>query len=308
MATRGRKDGGPDPEPETADAAPPAARRGRAPDVPEGPLGALADGLDEVVPGLEVLERELVFEGGARADLVAVDPAGRLYWVLLAPEEGDRAVVEVLDALRFVRTRLELVVRHFGELRVSAERAPRVVVVSPSSDARLAERLSVLNDAGVMVFGLESIRSATRERAYLVRIDGGASVGAAGGPEVFLRSLPARLEPLGAALVERMGRLDEELVVSGDGSALVWRLAGEVLCRVERVGDLLQASVAPRHAPLPLGDVTDLEELVGHAMQRLVQVLGLAQPDRPASGPRPTQGPAPDEPILTPEEIQAFRE
>jgi crossover junction endodeoxyribonuclease RuvC len=48
--------------------------RGRAQEA-RGPLAALTEGLDEIVPGIEILDRELSFEGGARADLAGVDPS-----------------------------------------------------------------------------------------------------------------------------------------------------------------------------------------------------------------------------------------
>jgi hypothetical protein len=311
MAARGKKDD----EAERGEDEPAEEKRGRAKATESGPLAALSAGLDEIVPGLEVLDRELVFEGGARADLAAVDPSGRLHLVLLAGEDADKAVLEALDALGVVRTQIELLLRHFGEGRLNPERAPRVLVVSPSSDVRLAERLSVLADAGVLVLGLRSVKSAAGERSYLVRIDPIARAsGVGGGVAAFLRTLPVRLEPLGTALVERMERLDEELSTVGDATTLVWRLGGEVLCKVERIGDLLQASVAPRHEPLALGDLADLEKLVERAMARLVRVLNLtrgeargeARGERPG-GPRPS-GPGRDEPLLTAEEIQAFRE
>ncbi len=309
MATRGKKDDEPDRGPEREEGAPVAEKRGRArPDEERGPMAALIAGLDEIVPGIEVLDRELVFEGGARADLAAVDPSNRLYLVLLAGEDADKAALEALDALGIVRTQLELLLRHFGEERVSAERAPRVLVVSPTSDARLAERLSVLGDAGVLVLGLRSVKSAAGERAYLVRLDSATrATGGTGGVAAFLRALPARLEPLGNALVERMGRLDEELTTAADASTLVWRLAGEVLCRVERIGELLQASVAPRHEPLALASGQDLDQLVERAMARLVGTLKLTRGEGPAPGPRAVPA-AREEPLLSAEEIQAFRE
>jgi hypothetical protein len=273
---------------------------------------AWSAGLDEIVPGLAIVDRELVFEGGARADLVAVDPSGRLHLVLRASEDADRAVLETLDALALVRGQLELLVRHCGEGRVNPERAPRVLVVCPGSDARLVERLCVLGDSGVLVLGLRAVKSAAGEHTYLVRLDPAARAAAGpGGVDAFLRALPGRLEPLAATLLERMQRLDEELACSGDRTTLVWRLAGEVLVKVERVGELLQASVAPQHEPLPLADFADLERLVERALGRLVRVLGLTRTERPPAGP-PGIGKAPsprsDEPILTPEEIQAFRE
>jgi len=273
-----------------------------------GPLSALIDGLDEIVPGLEILDRELVFEGGARTDLAGVDPSGRLHLVLLAGEDADRAALEALDALNVLRSQLELLVRHFGERRVNPERAPRLFVVSPVADGRLKERLAALADAGVVVLGLRTVKSAAGERAYLVRLGSERGTAASpGGVAAFLHSLPARLEPLGAVLVKRMERLDEELEPSADGTTLVWRLRGEVLCRVERVGDLLQGSVAPRHEPLSLADMADLEALVERALDRLVRILGMTPEREGHAGPKNLVA-RHDAPILTPEEIQAFRE
>lgn len=302
MAARGKKD-------DEAEKGGEEAGRPRAKaDEERDPLAALIAGLDGIVPGLEVLDRELAFEGGARADLIVVDPSGRLHLVLLANEDADKAVLETLDALGLLRTQLDVLVRHCGEGRVNPERAPRVLVVCAGSDARMVERLGVLVDAGVLVLGLRAVKSAAGEHTYLVRLDSSAraTLGPSG-VEAFLRALPARLETLGSALVERMERLDEELACTGDATTLVWRLAGEVLVKVERIGELLQASVAPRHEPLPLADLGDLDRLVERALGRLVRVLGLTRAERPESAPQPGPGRS-DEPILTPEEIQAFRE
>jgi hypothetical protein len=302
-----------------ADAAPaPPERRVRARNAggDRGPLDSLVDGLDEIVPGISVLDSELAFEGGARADLAAVDPSGRLHLVLVAGEDADRAALEALDALGVLRTQLELFVRHFGEGRINPERSPRVLVVSPGTDTRLAERLAPLADAGVSVLGLRTMRSRAGERSYLVKLDtGGRTAAASTGTAAFLRGLPSRLEALGNALVERMQRLDEELTPTADATTVVWRLADEVLVRVERIGDLLQASVAPRHEPLPLGDLADLERLTEKVYARLVRVLNLTRGEEPLAplepgaargdGRREAQR---DEPLLTPEEIQAFRE
>jgi hypothetical protein len=313
MAARAKKDEEAEKEADAEEASRPRARTPEESDA----KAAWIEGLEEVVPGLEIVDRELSFEGGARADLVAVDPSGRLYLVLRASEDADRAVLETLDCLALVRTQLELLARHCGEGRVNPERAPRVLVVCPGSDARLVERLGVMSDVGVFVLGLRAVKSATGEHTYLVRLDPAAhaAVGPAG-LDAFLRALPARLEPLGTALLERMQRLDEELACTGDATTLVWRLSGEVLVKVERIGELLQASVAPRHEPLPLADLDDLDALVERALGRLVRVLGLTRAEQPGGGPsaaapklaKPLMTMKPDEPILTPEEIRAFQE
>src|SRR5262245_56460227 len=117
MAARGKKDDDSEREPERdepePEAAPTEKRPRRAhvepteptdPTEERGPLTALTEGLDEIVPGLRVLDRELVFEGGGRADLAAVDPSGRLHLVLLAHEDADKAALEALDAVAVVRT------------------------------------------------------------------------------------------------------------------------------------------------------------------------------------------------------------
>ena len=313
MATRARKEEEPERSAERADAGAAAEAedkprsRGRAQEA-RGPLAALTEGLDEIVPGIEILDRELSFEGGARADLAGVDPSGRLHLVLLAGEDADRAALEALDTLQVLRTQVDLLVRHLGEGRVNPERAPRLLVVTPTAEEKLGARLGALVDAGVSVLGLRAVKSASGERTYLVRTGTGGGGASAGGVAAFLRGLPARIEPLGQMLVERMERADEEITPSGDGTALVWRLQGEVLCRVERVGDLLQASVAPGHEPHTLNDVADLEKLLARAYARLTQVLKLSRGDAPQRG-GPKLAPNPEDgPILTPEEIQAFRE
>jgi hypothetical protein len=302
MATRTKRDDEERTEDEGGER--PKAQSGRREE--RDPEAALVEGLEELVPGLAVLERELVLEGGARADLAAADPSGRLWLVQLAGEDVDRAALEVLDLLAVLARELELVVRHLASERVQAERAPRIVVVSPNSDARLCARLAPLAAAGVEVVGLRAVKSKSGERAYLARLEAdGRPAVSASGVGAFLRALPARHEPLVRALLERMERLDEELVVSGDASVLLWRLAGEVLARIERSGEVLAASVAPRHEPLALGDAADAERFVERALARLVRVLGMVRAERPAEeAPRPRT----DEPLLTSEEIQAFRE
>jgi len=275
------------------------------------PLAALVQGLDELVPGLELIDRDLELEGGLRADLAAADPAGRLWLVRVAGDDPDQAALEALDLCARLARELELLVRHLGPERLRPGRPPRLVIVSPTCDERLAARLAPLAASGVEVIGLRSVKSAAGERAYLVRLEpNGRPVASEVGVSAFLRALPARHEALMHELIERMQRLDEELSVSADASAIVWRLGGEVLARVERSADGLAASVAPRHEPLALEGAPALERFVEQALARLVRVLGLAR-----SGPGPEPGPRAvrpaardDEPLLTDEELQAFRE
>jgi len=286
--------------------------QGRAPAPGERePLTALLEGLDELVPGLELIDRDLELEGGVRADLAAADPAGRLWLVRVAVEDVDQAALEALDLCARLTGELELLVRHLGPERLRPGRPPRLVIVSPNCDARLAARLAPLAACGVEVIGLRSVKSANGERAYLVRLEAsGRPVASEVGVSAFLAALPARHEALVNVLIERMQRLDEELSASADASAIVWRLGGEVLARVERSGERLQASVAPRHEPSALDGEPALERFVEQALGRLVRVLGLTRaPEAVEPGPRAVR-PAVhgDEPLLSAEELQAFRE
>lgn len=303
MATRTKRDD----EGRTGNAEDPRAEARLGAEEERDPRAALLVGLEELVPGLAVLDRELVLEGGARADLAASEPSGRLVFVQLAGEDTDRATLDALELLAALERESELLRRHLVPERAAGARAPRLLVVSPTSDPRLAARLAPLLAAGVEVVGLRSVRSAAGERAYLVRLDaGGRPLVRAGGVGAFRANLAARQEPLVRALLERMQRLDEELVVDGDADVLQWRLAGEVLARLEREGAGLVASVAPRHEAFPLGELADVERFVERALARLVRVLGVVRAE--ATAAEQARGPRSEEPILTPEEIQAFRE
>ena len=84
MAARGKREEREEREGEgaaAADETTPQKTRGEA---KESAVRPLEDSLDEFVPGIEILDRDLVFEGGARADLAGVDPSGRLHLVVVA--------------------------------------------------------------------------------------------------------------------------------------------------------------------------------------------------------------------------------
>lgn len=296
----------------------PAARKARGQGAGDDVLTALLSGLEEVLPGIEVIDRELVFENGGRADLAAVDPSGRLVLVLVAGDDGDRSVLEVLDTYHFARQNTAILARHLSGRRIQALTAPRIVVVNPANDATLVARLSALVGQGVEIFGVRSLKSAAGERSYLVQVGPSGAVEPSGehGVEAFLRELPSGLREIGSRLAERMGRLDEELDAAADRNALVWRFHGDVLARVERVGSRLQASIAPHLDPVPLTRHEDVERVVEDSLARLVEAMGLSgatvsSPPPPATG-RGERSPLDvvdsSEPLLTAEEIDAFRE
>ena len=183
-------------------------------------------------------------------------------------------------------------------------------MIDPANTVALVERLAPLAPLGVEVFGVQTIRSAAGERSYLVAREAPDSIRAPAerGVEAFLQALPDPLLDLGRELAERMARLDDDLIATGDKSALVWRWNGEILVRLEHVGERLQGSVGPHHRPGPVQRADDVERLVESALGRLVQCLeGHASPAE-GEDEEGAERPAGDEPLLTAEEIEAFRD
>lgn len=275
-------------------------------------LGALAAGLTEVLPGLEILDRDLVFEQGGRADLAGVDGGGRLVLVLVVDANPDLAALEVLDTHSLARRHADTIARHLvgnpSETRIDATLEPRTIVIDPAGSERLLLRLGPILESGIELFALHAIRSAAGERAYLAPLTAPPMRPArrAKAPEAgFLDALPPALAELGRAAVERLGRLDRELVVSGGSDAISWSHQSEVLVRLERVGNRLQAGVGPHLEPRVLESEEDLEPLLESALALLVQWLDY---DAPAAPVNPLAPPGAGDPILTREEIEAFRD
>jgi len=289
-----------------------------------GALSALASGLEEIVPGIEILERDLVFDEGGRADLACVDPSGKLYLVLLADGEADRIVLDTLDTYAFAEKNGALLARHLGRKR--GVRNVQVLVICLEASERLYERFGLLRAHGVGLFRVRSLQSASGEHSYLVPW-GEAEPGASRASiDHFLAGLTAPQLVLVRGLREKLARLDEALGPEAQNGSLVWRVEGEELLRLEPGADGLEVFLAPETSPRRLRADPDLDELAEGALQRLVLRWGTEEA-RPGGGTGPEDGvagekedePEPlsgglvadsmgDGPILTPEEIEAFRD
>ncbi len=284
-----------------------------------GVLAALEAGISEALPGVEILDRDLVFDT-AHADLAAVDPVGRLVLVLVAGEDTDRAALDALDLCAYARANAGLLVRHIGSRRLDPSIEPRVVAIDPDGDVRLAERLGAIAAAGIEIFAVQTVASAAGERSYLVATgpEARAALQDGGGVDTFLDALPLPLQEIGRELTSRMARLDDELFATADQHALVWRWNGEILARFECEGERLTASVAPNHAPSPVRRAEDIDDVLEEALARLVaeftprvpvrgELPGAPERELRDGPPRPVAGDlSPDEPILSQEERDAF--
>ncbi|MFT5292323.1 MAG: hypothetical protein ACI82F_004409 [Planctomycetota bacterium] len=287
-------------------------------------LEALGRGLEEALPGIEVLDRALVLDEGVQADLAAVDGSGRLLVVLLADTDADRATLAVLDLVAWVREHSSVLIRHLDCPALRADKSVRTLVVVTESVDSLCRRLVALDGSGVELFGLRTIQSSAGDRVYL------SSIGAPGrsplAPEeigdAFIGALPEDLRELGRHAVDRITRLDDELVALAGDDSIAWRFRGESLVRIERAGDRLRATLGPEHKLWPLRSTEDVEELLEGALSRLVPLfstvalggqndgaddgLGCGEEKRPdvMSQSMPSGG----KPLLSDEEMRAFHD
>lgn len=268
-------------------------------------LAAVASAVEAALPGVDVLDRALDLDDGARADLAGVDASGRLVLVQLAAESIDRAALDALDLLSLARRSPELFVRHLASDRIAPRLEPRVVVILEPDGARLAERLSPLAVAGLELFELRTVRSAAGERSHLLP-RANPAFQEAGAPGLsldrFVESLAPERQDLGRSLCERLARLDDELRTEVGMQSVAWYFQDRLLVRLEARGARLRGAVGPRGELRDLGSARAADELLEEALSRLVDEVGEGRPDAGSGAAR-------HEPIalLTAEELEAFR-
>lgn len=275
--------------------------------------------LRALLPGLRVLDRDLELDGAPVADLVC-EAEGRLVLVLMVDGEGDGPVLAALDALAAARRDGELLAAHLG-LPESFRRAPLVLLVAERFGERLRERLRAIPSEALWSLERRAVRTARRGDQALVRVhnvEGCGSPASGGGspspdPQAVQRFL-AQLGPpgarLGRELAQRIGRIDPELELEtrrGEGrEELWWRFRGRSLCGVAVNEGRLEGRLPDSSVPHAIQSPQALEAFLEWVLSCHLELLD-------ALAPRDGMGeivlvPPRREPLLTPEEIEAFRE
>jgi len=275
-------------------------------------LEAVAGAVEEALAGVRILDRALVFDDGSRADLAGVDSSGRVVLVRLASDDGDRATLGVLDLMAFARGHVELIARHLGAPRSTATVDPRVIVILEPADEVLAARLGAVTGAGLELYDLRTVKSAAGERAYLVARSSGmvSGVDVQATLQRFLDTLPPEKEQLGRELVARLARLDDELRTEATADAVAWFFRDRPLVRLESKSGRLSGAVGSDGRALDLSAPRDADELLEAAVTRLMEEVGRLdeggedgdEPDAALEGREPPLA------LLSPEEIEAFRD
>jgi len=269
---------------------------------------ALETGLSEVVPGLVVLDRDLELAEDQLANLVGVDAHGHLTLVLVVEGDKEAAVIEILDALKFGRQNAGLLRRHLECRELNPDRAPRVVAVAERFDDAIIGRLVPLVGRELHLFEIRTLRSARGDRAYLTRVageEGELEVGS-DSPEFFLASLPTDFVEVASTVIRRLERVDDEIDRAASKTQVLWRRDGELVARLGWSDGELSGFVTPDPDPMRLRASADVDPFVERVLERYWG--DLSPRDEAPLEVATSAAPRLDEPLLTAEEMEAFRD
>ncbi len=280
--------------------------------------------LRAVLPGLRLVDRDLELDGVPLADLVC-EAEGRLVLVLLVDGEGDGPALAALDALAAARRDGELLAAHLG-LVGAPRRPPLVLLVAERFGERLRERLCALPSDALWLLERRAVRTAQRGAQPLVRLVPSSAAAPPGGGDGGVGAAEARVDPqasarflaqlppgparLGRELIERIARIDPELEPEvrrvSDREQLWWSFRGRSLCglavRDGRLEGRLPGSPVP-HGIHSAGGIDTFLEWVLSCHLELLDTFADHGPVGEVELVPPRR-----EPLLTPEELEAFRE
>src|SRR5204863_7532884 len=160
---------------------------------------------------------------GRSIDWVGIDPSGRVVFALHCDGSGEEGVIAALDALVFFERNRAVLGQHLRSPRARASLAPTIALIADSFSELLLARLCGLGSASLRLLELRQLSSARGERAYLVPVApsfGRNAPPAPRGPEAFLSALSEAKRPLGELLVNRIGRIDDQLTTSAGEHSL----------------------------------------------------------------------------------------
>jgi hypothetical protein len=274
-------------------------------------LGILETDLPRLVPGLGVVDRGLLLARGhargtegRRADLVLLDDSGRALIVLVVDGRSDDTVLAAIDALAFARQNGDALARPSRPLS-PREISARVALVAESFSARVLESLSVLPEAELLLLETRKLASETGSRTRLVRVEPmlARTVSPAVSRESFLATIPEFLRGTADLLLRRLARVDAELEFSFAEGAVEMRCGERELCVLEVHDGALRGEIPALDRRIPIRGMDDADLLLDEVLREHLHDLAPIPLVRAPMSPRRSE-----EPLLSPEEIAAFRE
>ncbi len=300
--------------------------------------------LSDLLPGFRVHERELRFDGRAVADLLG-HAGGRAILVSLIENDTDRGTLRALDGLALARNQPEILTACIED-PVERPRRACVVLIADAFSARLQERLEPLLGEDLWLVRRRELCTTRGSTTRLERIDRGekeslpsSEVSTAEWPDhepmqEFLGKIAPDRLALALETVDRIRRIDPKLEATEVEGCLYWRLGDSPLCVLSWVDGHLELILEGSTVPHAIRDEPAIDFVLDWVMAAYLEVLkrenaSVEQPAPPPPEPEeeafeePETGsaeseeeslpavelrPVPPGPLLTSEEIEAFRE
>ena len=269
--------------------------------------------LEGLLPGWMVIDRQLEIGDGPTADLVCTDGKGRLALVVLVEGGAQETVLSALETLSFLRRHAGVLARHIG-MRLDENSTPRLVLLAehfaPKATARLVPLLESEEDS-LSLFELRTLKTERGEALWFSPVSPGADE--AGLRVLTFESFVERLsdtdQGIARTLAADLMRADPAVRTEVRRSQVTWRLGDVELCTLSnKTGELVLQ--VPGHEGRPLEESFDRSIVLEPVLERLLEeVQGEAEPIEDEEdddlGPLVLGNP---EQLLTPEELEAFRE
>ncbi|MFN0009285.1 MAG: hypothetical protein ACKVXR_15380 [Planctomycetota bacterium] len=276
-------------------------------------LAAIEIELSRLLPELRIVDRGLDLARGPvrstarrRADLLALDAAGRPVIVLIVDGSGDDTVLAAVNAVAYARQNAGALAQ---PLREEAARAPlaRVALIAESFSPRTLEGLGLLPESELLLFEARRVDSAAGTHARLSRVNLPSTRREEEPPmarEDFLARVGDSRRGTAELLLRRLARVDAGIRASFEEDRASFECDGRELCRLEIEQGALQGAIPAVKQRLPIHGPDDADAFIDEVLREHILLLGegWGTPSPPPAKPRA------EDPLLTPEEIAAFRD
>lgn len=275
-------------------------------------LAAFESDLPRLLPEVRVVDRALDLSRGPvrgtasrRADLLALDAAGRPVIVLLVDGRGDDTVLAAVNAVAFARHSSDALAQPRREEPRPAI-AGRVALVAESYSSRTLEGLGLLPEDELLLFEARRVESASGSQIRLARVRPSSPAREEGPPparEDFLARVAEARRGTADVLLKRLARVDAGIEGSFEEGQASFACEGREICRLDVEEGALQGSIPALKRRLPIHGPDDVDAFLDEVLREHILLLGEGWGTPPPAAARPAE-----EPILTAEEIAAFRD
>jgi hypothetical protein len=178
------------------------------------------------------------------------------------------------------------------------------LIVGPSAPKRLVDALLVLARSELRAFSVRFGGDATAHR--LIEIEPRSDPA----HEEFFAKLPPAARALAKQVARRLSRIDDELVCAAEPGSLHWKFRGIFpLAAIHNSGAALSADIGGGREPRELQDERDVNRFVERALlEHLAALEGLRSRGAPRRERPGASTISPREPLLSAEELAAFRD